>query len=1187
MVRLFIENKEVELDNTVQVAITSQFEDLSNPTTIINSWSKTVSIPFTTRNNEIFGHIYNPDKVITSYNGEDYLSTSPSQIKKWDGTGTTASDYVNDTLVDGKIVCTYDVEYLQVGLQTQNWQYTQTKNYYSKSGSNTFEFVYNSERCYRFEFSLRDTQSTANNGEVYFASWDLYNRSLIEGETYIAEFKYKTENGNYIVYDFSLTRKVALTGIYFNPLQKLDFRLEWDSTVIMVGYAKMNEVKQVAGNGTYEITLFGQLGKIFQELQKITFDKSTTDTDYLINGSEYVSEYINRDLVYDSWSSSGQYYSDLKKKNDSGYHLTDIIGFAPNNSFSEGFKYDSFQNGPSASGKFTDVLGESFEEDTGISPDTIIPNGMLPREIGEYRSYLQLPFIYWNKLFQVFQAKAEEITGYKFDLDESWFNNSNPYWYNLVYMLKAFNAKKGNTMNNQYTGETDGELEWSKNKGRTPYSTLQELGYNLSVVTEKSPRLSGNSFVIETYDNINITTHVISFYLTGEMNHAHDILFTKDNCFLFNVKFIGSNGYTEIKTIVVYREDTTNTDIINAVSGVTENGGYAFPIAYSNRYGTQLSITGTSSNYGWYVAVSGENLIKINKYKFGDSVTITSTSRWFNNHTVFGAAQGSSTSEFCWLTNAALYLKMELLQDTFNSNAYFTLNDLWNKDYNLFSEILKYCKMYRILINVDEFNKKIIFKPFYRLFENYDVIDWTNKIDKSKDFVITPITFENKYVLFNYEDNKTKMGEEYKTKFGANYGEYRLVTDYNFNGNTKNIFEKVKTSIVNTDNVLSWTNIYDNHKIVYSFPAELYVYNKDKDNKQVDTFGSYYFHNGISFFSTEASLNLRPVCISDDTTFQQANNTYMYSQGAGNLKYLTSYPALDVVRGNNICLFNVPSENYTYINNYSGKNSIYTNLWKTYINERYNIQNKKITCYVDLKPSEYNQFDWNKLVKIGNQLCIVNKIYDYDITSNGVTKVDLITIQDFSGYNSSDYMYDYIIVSPNSLTIPYDYYKEVTVKSNGHWQIHADDWTDFLDVSPTEGESGNTKVMIGSINREGGYTLTFEIYDENLNEITCSTRLPVSVGGNGNMAITPWYNECHVGSSITIQMSATTAWSVYTFNKNGNENRKVLTYPSIGAAGTTNLTVTIPNDSATGVVDVYIKDMYSDLITSYRVNITA
>ena len=174
MVRLFIENTEVELTDDVQFAITKQFEDTSNPTDIINDWSKTVSIPFTHNNNLLFGHIYSPDRAIVGDSGS--------------------------------------------------------------------------------------------------------------------------------------------VGLYFNPLQKLNFRLTWDNFVLMIGYAKMNEIKQNNGKGTYEITLFGQLGKVFSEMKKITFDTSSSDTGYIINGAEYVSEEMNRQLVYNSWTSNGQSTSVLKKK---------------------------------------------------------------------------------------------------------------------------------------------------------------------------------------------------------------------------------------------------------------------------------------------------------------------------------------------------------------------------------------------------------------------------------------------------------------------------------------------------------------------------------------------------------------------------------------------------------------------------------------------------------------------------------------------------------------------------------------------------------------------------------------------------------------------------------------------------------------------------------------------------------
>lgn len=188
----------------MQFLLNKEFEDLSNPTDIINDWSKSVQIPFTEKNNKIFGYIYNPNRIIVS-----------------DGTETS----------------------------------------YTKM------------------------------------------------------------------------------GIYFDPTKKLDFRLVYDSFVLMEGYAKMLDIKMADYTGTYNITLNGQLGKIFQELKKITFDTTTEDTDYLIHGEDYVDRYIDRNLIFDSWNYSGQANMKLLKKTEAGYNINDILGWAPNNSFSEGFDY--------------------------------------------------------------------------------------------------------------------------------------------------------------------------------------------------------------------------------------------------------------------------------------------------------------------------------------------------------------------------------------------------------------------------------------------------------------------------------------------------------------------------------------------------------------------------------------------------------------------------------------------------------------------------------------------------------------------------------------------------------------------------------------------------------------------------------------------------------------------------------
>lgn len=848
MVRLYIENREVELDNTVQFAITKQFEDLTNPTDVINDWSKTVSIPFSKNNNELFGHIYNPDKVI----------------------------------IDGGTV-----------------------------------------------------------------------------------------------------------GIYFNPLLKLDFRLVWNEAIIMTGYAKMNTVKQVNGKGTYEITLFGQLGKIFQEMQKITFDTTSDLTDYIIDGSQYLDEEIDKSLVYQSWTSIGQTHMNLMTKDNPYYTFTDILGFVPNNSFNDGFDYKTYQKDVVNSGTFEDALGDEFTAETGIKPDTAIPDGLLPREIGEYRSYLQLPYIYWNKLFKIFQAKAEAVTNYTFDLDGTWFSVSNPYWYNLVYMLKPFNIKDGETYENNYYTHPYSSAGWTKTSStntltthRTTNISFDNINYeNVPMVNtgvtfnDGEWNIPGNSKVIL---NMDVEAQIVDMLSTSNTT------LNNSNALVVILKAVDSNN-----AII----NTSKVLIKNSGCTIEEQDAGVIIVSGSTKAGSAQQFY-----MPFYMSISNTNDTPM-------AIRFRVESYWKNSNwpTTGGGSSGTYSVDLSMSSfyNPALYIKIN--RNAFHSGSEFTLNDLWNNDYNLFDEILKYCKMYHIGVFTDDATKKIKFVSLEHYFSGYTIVDWTDKIDKSKDYIIKPITFENKYVLFNYADNETMLGEKYKEKYGVNYGEFRLVTDYNFNESTVELFKNIPCSITNTDNILSWTNLFNNHKITYSFPAEVYVYCKDDDKKYVDTFGRFYFHNGLANFSTEAALFLRSVHISDDTALQGSTNTYFYNQLEDDMIQVSTYPKLDIIYGDNMCVFNIPKENYTYVPNYDGKNTIYTNFWQKYLNERYNIQNKQITCYVHLKPIDYINFEFKKFIKIGNQLCMVNKIYDYDITSNGTTKVDFITIQDVSGYTTNNY----------------------------------------------------------------------------------------------------------------------------------------------------------------------------------------
>lgn len=1004
MIRLFLNNKEVELNSSVSFAINKQFEDITSPADIKNDWSKTVQIPFSQSNNKLFGELFNVDRLI------------------------------------------------------------------------------------------------------------------VEGDN-------------------------TLMGIYFDPYKKVDFRLQWGDAIIMQGYAKnIDVVKSANGEGHYNITLNGELGKVFQEMKKITFDNTTEDKKYLIDGGKYIDEVISKDLIYQLWNNEPIYEEgivenyiyhmdaetgEVVKRPNLGYRLQDYLGFIPNNSYEENFDYKTYEiktYGEHGEDKgMTNNISKTFAETlddkaksklgdestyanaTGIEAETIIGEGLLPREIGEYRSYYQLPYIFFNKLFQIFTEKTTEITGYNIELDNSWFNERNPYWCKMVYMLSKFNTKE------ELTSETDNisnfTLLSTKLRPGTsdvpilyyPYtyspSTLEEQWVEFTGVEYEKLRTQFRNGEI---DVITINQDLpIDIILTNPRNkNKVEVGTTSDKIFMgagahIHIQFalFDENGNRVASyTSYVCGYDYTAENMGAANSTVYKVDGIAIPsnrviiqrVGGKMKLNIERSLVGNDFSikmFAKYVVVptNGEMLSRyIEPIYFLNSLN-------FNNIVAFDNIKISLPA------NAKL---IYTTTNTFKRSGFrFTLNDLWNNEFNPFNEILNYCKQYRIGVFCDYVNKKLIFKPLSTYFSDYKVLDWTDKLDMSKEYHIQPITFENKYLLFNYEKYETELNRQYNEKYGLNFGEYRLTTDYEFNTEEKELFKFSKVTIPSTDICLSWKNLYDNLSIIYTLPAEITAYNKDKEEKNVNVFGSMLFYKGIKEF--DVTSDLRSVTITDDSYLQTLNKTYFYLQGAVEDKSIktTTYPVLDIVYDNYLNTFTIPQENYTYVkNSYDRKNGVYKNFWQNYLNERYNKQNKIVTCYLRLTPQDFAQFEYNNFVKIGNQLYMVNKIYDYQIDENALTKVDLITIQDIKGYTKAVTFEIFDLY--NSKGQIWDYYRDyITLTKVGQTQtIYATStepitWTDensalqdlliYYNNDKSNGINGTT----GTIPAGENIPITFEMLD--------------------------------------------------------------------------------------------------------------
>ena len=82
--------------------------------------------------------------------------------------------------------------------------------------------------------------------------------------------------------------------------------------------------------------------------------------------------------------------------------------------------------------------------------------------------------------------------------------------------------------------------------------------------------------------------------------------------------------------------------------------------------------------------------------------------------------------------------------------------------------------------------------------------------------------------------------------------------------------------------------------------------------------------------------------------------------------------------------------------NYSEDTTVYANYWKAFYDDQFDVNTKKVTCYVKL--DRVNQDMMRKFYYFDNSIWILNKIDSFDITSYGTTRCEFIKVQDMQNY---------------------------------------------------------------------------------------------------------------------------------------------------------------------------------------------
>lgn len=897
-----------------------------------------------------------------------------------------------------------------------------------------------------------------------------------------------------------ITNNDSNIGLYLDPCKRIPVKIIHNNDILLDGYAKFVSSTRSATDNHYTLNIFGILGDIFYTMRDIVVkDDGNVSSEYVLNdyslGQDNSYTKFNKDFVYNSWS-----YDSVDLSHPKDAYISQIYGAAPTycglypnfnskkvqstafnlNLISDELE-DKWYNTYLSNNNITsptdrqEEMARNYVE--GLDPDGLVGDGLKDYQMRDYRSYKQRPFIYFNKLMYMFNDKIEELFDYSVKLDDGWFNVNNPYWSRMCYMfdhiqkedidiqpsspLKIIDSQYSDSVIDDDTYITYSTTISNTVEGSTTSSTLITNPFNLALSLKLQNSLK------EIYPNI---------------SRDYDIELRTNNNIRVTIEYGGNIKY--------FYSAPRSLQLVNSQPEVW-NSDWEMPTASNFIPLTEAPdnmIDGykniSQKEWFYYLPIPQIEFDNINNSKIMN-ITVEISSNYKRNPIMasfFSAANEYGAGFPISISNNDVDVAYGLFKTFITPISYKTswqninvgLSSFYKKEEPLFDVILQYTKMFGLVWNVDYNNKIITIQRRETLFKDYEVEDWSKKLDKTNPITVQPVLFQSKYIKFGYEDIDGLRYSQYKDEFNSQYGDKILRTKYEFNSENKNMIDGILPLIASNRSFIPYEEMinWDTTSILQSKIDDIVRLEcaSTNDDRPISS-GNWCLrsHNN----TVDKSY------ISDDTVLMIMNDESCYLDyraiEAGQIptnSFIGIYdmPVFSPIWKDDVeafptygtyysCLFNTPKVDYTkdLIFDKANGRTIYDLFWGNYISDRYNTQNKMVVANFNLSISDYNNFKFNKLVILDNQLFLVNRIIDFDPTSTSTTKCELIQIQNINNYNKPLEKFEPIVIGGLEQSSPdwyladiEDGYGTITFYVRGYPRPKFNISIDFTDVEYDE-----------------------------------------------------------------------------------------------------------------------------------------
>ena len=954
-VRIYLENYQIDTDDDSIIAMTMCYSYLEDPTTVAGDYSKTIKIPGTVNNNKIFGQIWKLDRTVLFGNSNTAVYFNPS--KK-----TEAKIYIGPEL-------------FKVG-------YVQLNNINKDKDVVSYEITFYSELC-NVLHNLLDSSLCNLNLPVNGLQHTI-NASSIDN----------INNSNFHPLRVYMKYGLTIDGIYEN------FRPEYWLTKSSLG---INAVSPIDNNGTkYDTAMIKQayspkvrpmvfvstiLNQIRDDYNKDSSTKLVYDDNYFFNSANpYCVNSVMSCKTYDTDNSSSINVSLSANNFNGSFGPTGgrvLLQLNATGENSTGLIDDNGNLDLSAVSTSTDLKFECMIRVAGN-----LDNTQWQSATSSYAdNYEGRRFTSSNTKASIKIVLVDASTGNDalvlYPTNTPWYSTEVPLYYvyspdtypsvnreivsPVIYERDANTASFELAFRNSFITEVKSEYRYNSSTGQSTYVNVPQYDKIFANLDTKG------TIDLDGINESDLTPDELWTYVSDD-----DHIGVSD---YFPFVFSSSSAISLTGKYKVYVELSPSGNVLQCATKGNINSNIAI---------TSWQIYGRCGNAGNIARNGNPDYLYRNTQNF----------QAFLASTHHKCPVVSTSGNNCSLTgNSAI-----------TSGSIVSFKDMVDSDITQGDFLINFSKIFGLVYDTDSINSDNTIKVKTRssYHRNYKILDWTDKIDYSKSFKQTPLTFNTKYLSLSYNPMDSYYEKKYLKSYDDAYGIQKIDTGYDFNDNTTQLINNqlfkqtvmVKgEAMLNGGPVAAYFDKTNNERSPIDAQYSLLFWNQDSSlNNYTPTIAV--FDDVPEMHDTSIGGDVDP-CWLDITKFSNFKNVKLHAP--------STLRSIEVQQTDNKLTqvfswdLGYPQSNYAKWSTltYPSSATIYSNYWKSYIADLYDVNTRILKCNVYLSTTEMLKFSFKDFVKIGDTLWHPNKIIDYNPLSKNTVQVELIKVNDITAYTES------------------------------------------------------------------------------------------------------------------------------------------------------------------------------------------